>query len=63
VYSPVWSVLFLAIGVGAIAQVIVQIVGQMTMRQGVTRQFARGPVLAGLVAGFAVMYITGMWVG
>jgi hypothetical protein len=56
-------VLFLAIGVGAIAQVIVQIVGQMTMRQGVTRQFARGPVLAGLVAGFAVMYITGMWVG
>jgi ZIP family zinc transporter len=63
VYSPVWSVLFLAIGVGAIAQVIVQIVRQMTMRQGVTRQFARGPVLAGLVAGFAVMYITGMWVG
>ena len=30
VYSPVWSVLFLAIGVGAIAQVIGQIVRQMT---------------------------------
>ena len=29
VYSPVWSVLFLALGVGAIAQVIGQIARQM----------------------------------
>jgi len=63
VYSPVWSVLFLAIGVGAIAQVSVQILRQMTRGHGVARPLARGPVLAGLVAGFAVMYITGMWVG
>jgi zinc transporter ZupT len=63
VYSPVWSVLFLALGVGAIAQVIVQIVRQMTAGQGAARPLARGPVLAGLVAGFAVMYVTGMWVG
>jgi zinc transporter ZupT len=63
VYSPVWSVLFLALGVGAIAQVIVQIVRQMARGQGVVRQFARGPVLAGLTAGFAVMYLTGMLVG
>jgi zinc transporter, ZIP family len=63
VYSPVWSVLFLAVGVGAIAQVIVQIVRQMTGPQAASRQLGRGPVLAGLVAGFAVMYLTGMWVG
>ena len=63
VYSPVWSVLFLALGVGAIAQVIVQIVRQMAAGQPVARQLARGPVLAGLTAGFAVMYLTGMLVG
>jgi zinc transporter, ZIP family len=63
VYSPVWSVLFLAVGVGAIAQVIVQIVRQMAAGQPVARQLARGPVLAGLTAGFAVMYLTGMLVG
>ena len=64
VYSPVWSVLFLAIGVGAIAQVIVQITRQMA-REGATvsRMLARGPVLAGLFAGFVVMYVTGMLVG
>jgi zinc transporter, ZIP family len=63
VYSPVWSVLFLAVGVGAIAQVIVQIVRQMAGGQPVARQLARGPVLAGLTAGFAIMYLTGMLVG
>lgn len=64
VYSPVWSVLFLAVGVGAIAQVIGQIVRQMT-REGSTavRMLGTGPVLAGLGAGFAVMYVTGMLVG
>jgi hypothetical protein len=56
-------VLFLAIGVGAIAQVIVQIVRQMAGAQAATQQLARGPVLAGLAAGFAVMYLTGMMVG
>jgi ZIP family zinc transporter len=63
IYSPVWSVLFLALGVGAIAQVIVQIVRQMAKGQPVAQQLARGPVLAGLAAGFAVMYLTGMLVG
>jgi hypothetical protein len=56
-------VLFLAIGVGAIAQVTVQILRQMT-REGVpSRVLASGPVLGGLLAGFAVMYVTGMLVG
>jgi zinc transporter ZupT len=63
VYSPVWSVLFLAIGVGAIAQVVVQILRQMTRGSTPSRVLASGPVLAGLFAGFAVMYITGMLVG
>jgi zinc transporter ZupT len=63
VYSPVWSVLFLAIGVGAIAQVVVQILRQMVRGSAPSRVLASGPVLAGLLAGFAVMYITGMLVG
>jgi zinc transporter ZupT len=63
VYSPVWSVLFLAIGVGAIAQVVGQIVRQMSREGSTVATLARGPVLAGLLAGFAVMYVTGMLVG
>jgi zinc transporter, ZIP family len=62
VYSPVWSVVFLAVGVGAIAQVVVQIARQMG-RGTPARTFVSGPVLAGLVSGFAVMYVTGMLVG
>lgn len=63
VYSPVWSVLFLAIGVGAIAQVIGQIARGMARDVSPVRAMANGPVLAGLFAGFAVMYVTGMLVG
>jgi ZIP family zinc transporter len=63
VYSPVWSVVFLAVGVGAIAQVVGQIVRQMAREGSVARVLATGPVLAGLFAGFAVMYVTGMLVG
>jgi hypothetical protein len=62
VYSPVWSVLFLGIGVGAIAQVVGQISRQVG-RERTSQRFASGPVMAGLVAGFAVMYVTGMLVG
>ena len=63
VYSPVWSVLFLAIGVGAIAQVIGQIGRQMGRESTARRALATTPVLAGLLSGFAVMYVTGMLVG
>jgi zinc transporter ZupT len=62
VYSPVWSVLFLGVGVGAIAQVVVQISRQVG-RDAPTARFASGPVMAGLLAGVAVMYVTGMLVG
>jgi ZIP family zinc transporter len=63
VYSPIWSVVFLALGVGAIAQVTVQILGQVSDGRPILRYLGSGPVLAGLTAGFAVMYITGMLIG
>jgi zinc transporter ZupT len=63
VYSPVWSVLFLAIGVGAIAQVTRQIARQVGRGVAEQRAFTTTPVLTGLLAGFAVMYVTGMLVG
>jgi zinc transporter ZupT len=63
VYSPVWSVVFLGVGVGAIAQVIAQIMRSMAKEESVGRMLSTGPVLGGLFAGFAVMYVTGMLVG
>lgn len=63
VYSPIWSVVFLAIGVGAIAQVVIQIGRQVGREATATKRFASRPVMAGLLSGFAVMYVTGMLVG
>ena len=63
VYSPLWSVLFLGIGAGAIAQVVVQIVRQIAPEGPVLRFMSTAPVLSGLSAGFAIMYATGMLVG
>jgi ZIP family zinc transporter len=60
VYSPVWALLFLALGVGAIAQVVVQIVGQMAREERLSSFMTRGPVVAGLFTGFMAMYVTGM---
>ena len=60
VYSPVWALLFLAIGVGAIAQVVVQILGQMAGQERLSTYLTRGPVVAGLFTGFIAMYATGM---
>ena len=62
-YAPVWSVLFLALGVGAIAQVSVQILRQVAGERGTVDSLTRGPVVAGLAAGFAIMYVTGMLIG
>jgi ZIP family zinc transporter len=63
VYSPVWSVLFLAVGAGAIAQVILQIGKQTAGDVPVMRFLAAGHIMAGLFAGFVIMYATGMLVG
>lgn len=62
-YSPVIAVLFLAVGAGAIAQVLAQIAKQVAGDQSMVRFFSAGHALAGLFAGFAVMYTTGMIVG
>jgi ZIP family zinc transporter len=71
VYSQVIAVLCLGLGAGAIAQVIHQLSSQVgssstspsggLLPAGV--RFATAPVMLGLMAGFAVMYATGMLVG
>lgn len=62
VYSPVAAVVFLALGVGAILQVIVQILGQMAKDVPLRERLVHAPVALGLLAGFTVMYLTGMLV-
>jgi len=71
VYSQVIAVLCLGLGAGAIAQVLHQLAAQVgtspagagggLLPAGV--RFASAPVMLGLMAGFAVMYATGMLVG
>ena len=63
VYSPVWSVLCLALGAGAIVQVVVQLARQATGGGSVLRHVATAPVASGLFTGVAVMYVTGLIVG
>jgi ZIP family zinc transporter len=63
VYSPVLAVACLGLGAGAIAQVIGQITRQITRGNVVANRLASAPVLFGLLAGFGVMYVTGMLVG
>ena len=60
VYSPVAAVMFLGFGVGAIAQVIIQIGGQMARDMPIARWLGHAPVVLSLLAGFGVMYLTGM---
>jgi zinc transporter ZupT len=63
VYSQVWALVFLGIGVGALVRVVVQILRQMARDEPMGRYLATGPVAAGLFAGFLVMYATGMLIG
>jgi hypothetical protein len=62
-YSPIWSTVFLALGVGAIAQVTGQILSQVAGDRPILRYLASGPVAAGLAAGIVLMYVTGTLVG
>ena len=50
----------LALGAGAIAQVIVQISKGMAADRPLADSLRSGPVMAGLLAGFALMYTTGI---
>jgi zinc transporter ZupT len=63
VYSPVWALVFLGIGVGALIRVVAQILRQMARDEPMGRYLTTGPVAAGLFAGFLVMYATGMLIG
>ena len=63
VSSPVLSVLFLALGVGGIAQVTRQILLQSAGERGLAAYFRESHVVAGLAAGVLVMYVTGLVVG
>ena len=63
VYSQVWALAFLGMGIGAIAQVVVQILHQTAGDRALSQYLATPPVLLGLFAGFAVMYATGMIIG
>jgi len=57
-YSPLWSILFLGIGVGALIQVIILILSRRTKNE----IFQPINVL-GLLIGYLVMYGTGILVG
>ena len=63
VYSRGWTVLFLGLGVGAIVQVVVQLLRQMGREQPLSERLVHSPIVLGLLAGFGVMYVTGMIVG
>jgi zinc transporter ZupT len=63
VYSPGWAVLFLGLGVGAIVQVVVQILRQMGRERSLSERLVHSPIVLGLLAGFGVMYVTGIIVG
>jgi len=59
--GPLWIALCFAIGGGAILQVIIEVGGLMIRRSGM-EQLLSLPVVAGVAAGFAVMYATALLV-
>jgi len=62
VYSPLFSVLFLGLGAGAIAQVVLQIGRGSANDRPISSYLASAPVASGILAGFVLMYVTGMLV-
>lgn len=60
-YTALWAVLFLAIGAGAVFQVVIEIT-RYQMQQAGAAALASGPSLAGFAAGLAIMYVTGLFV-
>jgi len=62
VYSDVIALLFLAIGAGAIFQVACQIATHMSRRRGGISSLVNIHNFSGLLAGFLIMYATGLFV-
>ena len=60
-YTALWAVLFLAIGAGAVFQVVIEITRHQ-MRQAGAASLASGTSLAGFALGLLVMYVTGLFV-
>jgi zinc transporter ZupT len=60
-YTAVWAVLFLAIGAGAVFQVVIEITRHQLRQGGATLVFS-GPSFAGFALGLAVMYVTALFV-
>jgi ZIP family zinc transporter len=62
-YSPQWSALALAVGAGAILQVIIEVSAYLMRNdEGSATRWLSPSTLGGFVVGIAVMYITGMLV-
>jgi ZIP family zinc transporter len=62
-YAPLWSVVFLALGIGAIAQVAVLLLRQIAGERSVLGFVTTRPALAGLACGVVLMYVTGLLIG
>ena len=60
-YNPTWAVLFLAIGAGAILQVVIEITRHQVRSRGAASLVGAYSV-AGFAAGLAIMYLTGLFV-
>ncbi len=61
-YAPHWAALALAIGAGAILQVIVEVGGYLKRRAGPSEAWFTPSTLAGLTLGIAIMYVTAIFV-
>ena len=57
-YSPMWSLLFLSVGAGAVLQVV-YVIGKRMLSE---RNIATAPVVVGVLGGLVVMYLTGLLV-
>ena len=60
-YTALWAVLFLAIGAGAVFQVVIEITRHQ-VRQAGAAALVSGLSLAGFALGLLVMYLTGLFV-
>jgi len=58
--SPLYAVLFLAVGTGAIFQVVYRIAG--LLREDIGRRGVPPTVWAGVLAGMLLLWITGLWI-
>ncbi|GBD16871.1 Zinc transporter ZupT [bacterium HR26] len=60
VYSPLWATVFLAIGAGAIAQVVVEVARLLADGQRSRGALLDWTTLGGVTAGMALMYVTSL---